>query len=340
LDRRFIDLRNSVDRAQAADSRTLMLGPKAPENEGSRLSCEVAFLSHYEAVSTLCKGVDASGLAVFAVDEDGIAARALLTASSTQIRAAVVGRHSRAEIWLGDDASLALRHLAILVCPHAPGEAIRYRVIDLRTESGFTDERQVPLKAFEADGPVFIELGRYVLLFMTLDGSLMWPEDPMQAWRALPRREYRAESHQWRHVRRRRVEHRDATATGVQIMAGPVDIQRNLVMNDESSVAMLTVASSAGVARLQVGPQALKTGVLLGRYDRCDSGDLFVLDHPDISRVHLLVTEVDDVVYALDVASTNGVWLNRTEVQVLEVITKTALELGHDLATVTIERQR
>ena len=334
LDRRFFDLRNPEARAASADARTLMF-----RTEGEpRLSCEVAFVSHYEAISSLCKGLETPGLAVFAMDEEGVAARALLTADSRRIHTAVVGRHSRADIWLGEDAALALRHLLILVCPHVPGEAVRYRVVDLRTQTGFTDERQVPLKAFEADGPVFIELGRYVLLFLTLDGRMTWPKDPMEAWRALPRREYRAESRQWKSGRRPRVAKRDATATGVQILSGPIDIQRNLVAGDESPVAMLTLKSAAGVARLQVGPQALRTGILLGRYERCDSGDLFVLDHPDISRVHLLVIEVEGRLYAVDVSSTNGVWQRRVEVQVLEVGRRAVLELGHDLATVTIEQ--
>ena len=162
--------------------------------------------------------------------------------------------------------------------------------------------------------------------------------DAMQAWRALPAREYQSEPRaRVSAPRRRRAAQRDATATGVQILAGPVDLQRDLLSGDETPAVRLTVASAAGEVRLDVGPRALRTGVLLGRYERCDSGGLQVLSHPDISRVHLFVTEVDGAVCALDVASTNGLWLGRTEVRLHEVASRDRLQLGHDLASVTVE---
>lgn len=335
---RFFDLRNRLARDKAKNGRTLVFDRAQLEalNE-SRVSCEVAFVSHYEAIRALCKEVDGPGLAIFAIDEDGIAARAVLSAGKSKIRTAMVGRHSRTDIWLGDDSSLALRHLAVIVYPYNPGDALRYRAVDLRTQLGFTDERQIPLEAFEADGPVFIEVGRYVVLFLTLETGHTWPMDAMQAWKSLPKREYRGEPKGIIPRRGRRlVTHRDATATGVQILPGPINVRRELVSGEDTPVGELTIKSADGEVKLLLGESALRLGVLLGRYDRCDNGGLPVLSNKDISRVHVLLTEVDGVIYAIDTASTNGVWVGRTEVRVHRIRFGDTLELGHDLAWVTV----
>ncbi len=335
---RFFDLRNKAARDAAKNGRTLVFDRDQllALNE-SRVSCEVAFVSHYEAIRALCGELDRPGLAMFAIDEDGIAARAVLPAGKSRVRAAIVGRHSRSDVWLGDDSAVALRHLAVVVYPYAAGDALRYRVVDLRTQMGFTDERQVPLEAFEADGPVFIELGRYVLLFLTLETGQTWPVDAMQAWQSLPKREYRGEPKGVVPRRGRRlVSQRDATATGVQLLPGPINVRRELVSGDDVPVGELTVKSDDGEVKLLLGESSLRLGVLLGRYDRCDNGGLPVLSNKDISRVHLLLTEVDGVIYAIDTASTNGVWHGRTEVRLHRVNFGDTLELGHGLAWVTV----
>jgi hypothetical protein len=57
---------------------------------------------------------------------------------------------------------------------------------------------------------------------------------------------------------------------------------------------------------LVIGQQAAHDGILLGRYDRCDGTGLSPLAQEGISRVHLLLASVDDRLYAIDTASSNG----------------------------------
>jgi hypothetical protein len=47
----------------------------------------------------------------------------------------------------------------------------------------------------------------------------------------------------------------------------------------------------------------LERGILVGRDDRCSHGGV---DEGNLSRVHLVLLSVDDEVWAIDTASTNG----------------------------------
>jgi hypothetical protein len=68
------------------------------------------------------------------------------------------------------------------------------------------------------------------------------------------------------------------------------------------------VQSEDGQTSLPLGATAARRGVLLGRYERCDAAGLPVLSDAALSRVHLLLLELEGALYALDTASTNGSW--------------------------------
>ena len=71
---------------------------------------------------------------------------------------------------------------------------------------------------------------------------------------------------------------------------------------------------------MELAHRSLAQGVLLGRYPRCDNDRLDpfnVLANPNISRVHVLLLEIDGAVYALDTASSNGMWLLGHEARVI-----------------------
>ena len=53
-----------------------------------------------------------------------------------------------------------------------------------------------------------------------------------------------------------------------------------------------------------IGTDALASGVLLGRYTRCDGTD--ALDDPSLSRVHALLLHVDNQLVVIDTSSSNG----------------------------------
>ena len=65
---------------------------------------------------------------------------------------------------------------------------------------------------------------------------------------------------------------------------------------------LLGSGTSALLRRLFSPPwQAIRDGILLGRYARCDGAGL--LDDPSMSRVHALLLCIDDTVLVVDTAS-------------------------------------
>ena len=245
------------------------------------------FFEYYDPIRDWLHDRKQSGLAVVALDEHGVQAKGYLRAHENRINTAIVGRHDKAEVFLGDDPSLSLRHLAVIVSPSSLRKPLSFRVVDLRTPSGFTDQRGTHLRACEADGPFFIRCGRYSLLFAP--GSRddhVWPDEPEVMWASLGRRNAAALS-----------------------LPHPATLEDGLLSEDEEPLGELVIASEEGVGTMPVGRRAVRSGILLGRSDRCD-GDV-LLANPHISRVHALIVEMAGRLYAIDTASKNGVWGHR-----------------------------
>ena len=72
--------------------------------------------------------------------------------------------------------------------------------------------------------------------------------------------------------------------------------------------------------------------MLLGRYERCDTAGLPVLANPSLSRVHLLVIELDGALYAVDTASKNGSWLGSIPMRCTRMLPGLQVRLAHDAA--------
>jgi hypothetical protein len=87
----------------------------------------------------------------------------------------------------------------------------------------------------------------------------------------------------------------------------------------------------------QVSAERLDRGILIGRYDRCG----IEIDNAQrgISRVHALLVKIGGEVWAIDTASTNGLWRDgaRIEAEVLDDVD--ALTLG-EAATLRWQRRR
>ncbi len=127
-------------------------------------------------------------------------------------------------------------------------------------------------------------------------------------------------------------DHRDAI-TVVRSQRGPARANSELVGADEQPLGALRVSARADTQTVVLGERALDAGILLGRYERCDTHGASVLDDDNISRVHVLIIRIDDVVYAVDTASTNGTYLAcGDEVRIISLSGGTELILGDDLA--------
>ena len=245
---------------------------------------------------------------------------------------AVVGRHRMADLWLGA-ASFALRHLLVLTRAGHGAQRTRYRVLDLRTDAGMMDERGQPLRSFEADGPVFFQVDRTSFLTLPTAVPFAWPDDPVAAWNAFPARTY--DGTPFRHRRPERVtsfDDDDDGRTNVGIGSGVVDVTRALTSG--SPVGSVEIQNGRGRLSLLVDRAALREGVLLGRYERCDSGGVNLLALERCSRVHALLLEVSGAVHVIDTASMHGVHVQGRAVRVHPISTDEEVVLGHHLASV------
>lgn len=313
LSTRFVELRHGRPVSQRDNRATVMLSRhEAPPSEYFRL----CFALNYDAIRLVCCRHTAPGVAVIAVDERGVAASAWLGAKYDRINSAIIGRHHAADVCLVDDHTVSLRHLALIAQPLREAHEVRFRVIDLRTPTAFTDERGQRLGALEAEGPAFIACGHYCLFFLPTGDELPWPAEAAAGWECLPDRVYldevEAEPDRWQRPRqypaqRSWMPHRRTTA--IRTYVAPIVARRHLVGDGDEPLGQLDVLSAWGSETLVLGRLAASGGVLLGRYDRCDNEGLRALCHERISRVHCLLIEVDGTLYVVDAASTNGTFV-------------------------------
>jgi hypothetical protein len=347
---RIIHLEAGQDRQHRENPETRML---VFESAPAAASFRDLFLRNYAAVRDRCASFGQPGLAIAAVDQFSgrLAGILCIAAKIGTANSAIIGRHSMTDLYLDGDASLSLRHLVVVVSPLdlTSGE-VRFRVVDLRTQAAFQDEHGRRFEGLVAEGPLFIRCGSYVLFCLPTGDPTSWPEIGEDAWACIPERVYletdEAEPDRWRRKRRVRTRHerpergeasgidRRGAITLVQGELGPVRAQTRLLGDGEQPVGVLRLRVANMVHSVLVGPRAIHRGILLGRYERCDVDGSKLLTSESISRVHLLVIEVADRVYAIDTASTNGTWMaeDDREVRIVALDTTTELCLGNDLA--------
>lgn len=346
---RDVWLKREADRDDAHNDQTLvvtLIGGHyyaASPREGPAGSFEDLFRQHYPDIRDLLNGQTAPGLGLLAVGPEGLEAMAWFEARENEANPLILGRHTSAEIFLPSDPRLSLRHLAVILHGRRATTPARFSVLDLRTSAAFADEHGQRREAIESDGPVMIRCASFALLLLPTGGAhAPWPVDADAAWKQVPERVYfdpragrpRAEKpavgvpleaeEPWAVVG---CDPRSITL--VPTVPGPVFPSRDLGLSEPPHGELL-VRSHAGQVSLRLGAEATRQGVLLGRYERCDTAGLPVLAHPSLSRVHLLVIELDGALYAVDTASKNGSWLGSTSMRCTRMLPGLRVRLAHD----------
>lgn len=241
-------------------------------------------------------------------------------------------------MYLHEDPTLSLRHLALLLHPQQGGADLRFKLLDLRTHVAFEDEHDNRVEELVAEGPMFVRCGRYALFCLVTGDPLDWPEDADDAWDCIPSRVYQkendAEPDRWARRLRRAQPGRDSLRTVIHTAPGPVRASEHLLVADEAPIGELHVRTPLGHQSLVIGRAAACQGILLGRYERCDVDGTRVLADNGISRVHVLVVEIENRLYAVDTASTNGTWSHhhRQEIRIHALEPGTQLMLGYERA--------
>ncbi len=369
---RIVELRRGVERDEADNRRTgVMIADSLPTLPFARL-----FPVAWQELRRLLCSFTVPGVVVVAVDSmtKRIAGSLCLAAKVGQANAAIVGRHGHCDLYLEGDPALSLRHLALVVSPLSAGAGehgrpqVDFRVLDLRTRSAFLDEQGRRLESVTAEGPTFLAVGGHALFLVVSGDDPVWPESAAEAWKCIPERvyldEHEAEPDRWRRRRRAHVEeptdggahlaegtgvvdvaepspsgrdHGDpARITLVRTQPGPARARVSLLGEDDTELGQLVVTGAGKSQRIAIGERAAGGGILLGRYERCDTHGATAVSHHGVSRVHLLVLSIGDALYAIDTGSTNGTFRTGSdaEVRIARLDDDVELVLGEDLARV------
>jgi hypothetical protein len=244
---------------------------------------------------------------------------------------AIVGRHDKCDLYIEGNNRLALRQLAVVLAPvtdwRAGTSTVSFRILDLRTTEGMIDEEGRSLRGLRSEGPAMVRCGGYAIYALPLGDPTDWPASASDAWACMPQRVYHDEL-----VRVpdasivRELAAPRAHITRVTRTAGPRDTGMQLVSGRDLA-GRLSLRGAWGHGAIEIGHEALREGVLIGRYARCAGFELS--DETTLSRVHALLVLVDDRLLVIDLASTNGTHeVDRPDARVIELVGETELELG------------
>lgn len=307
-----------------------------------RKSFRELFTSAYTSFADRCREVSEPGVALVAVDE--ITGRSMglvrLIARVQRHVAAIVGRHDECDLFLNNHARLALRHLAVVLDPVSDwraGANVRYRVLDLRTTDGFSDENDRALRGLRCEGPGVLWCGGYALFIMPLGDPTDWPIEPGDAWAFLPERVYFDELERSpmgsapRMARAQRIAPAfDNAVTHRSLIIrthGPRDTTDGSLVESGDIAGTLELIGPRNRGTIRIGHDELRDGVLIGRYARCNNAQL--ADDPSLSRVHALLLQIEDAILVIDTASLNGTReVNQPKARLIHLQGDTELVLG------------
>ena len=243
------------------------------------------FRRHFSALRAAHAAQDQEGVLMAAVDRGGLFdAHAHLRLPKNGIAHLILGRHERCDFVLSRDMDVSLRHLLVRAT-RGPGGHLHLRAIDLRSRVGLLSEDGRRCEAIASRGPLFLQVASYVVLLLPTGPKIRpWSRDPDETWRGFSPRSQ-------------------------EILPPPQPLKSRAAPGaDAVRLATITLTSSSPQAGDLTSTHAvwsdqLERGILVGRDDRCSHGGV---DEGNLSRVHLVLLSVDDEVWAIDTASTNG----------------------------------
>ncbi|MBS2024672.1 MAG: hypothetical protein JST92_19900 [Deltaproteobacteria bacterium] len=243
------------------------------------------FRKQFAALKSAWTANPHEGVLIAAVDGNGLFdAHAHLRLPQSGIAHLILGRHERCDVVLSRDTDVSLRHLLVRAT-RGPHGQIHLRAIDLRSRVGLLSEDGRRCEAIASRGALFLQVGSYVLFLLPTGPSVRpWTHDADETWRSFAPREQ-------------------------EILPPPQPLKSRAAPGPSAmKLATITIQSSSPQAGDLTSTHAvwsdqLERGILVGRDDRCSHGGL---EEGNLSRVHLVLLSVDDEVWAIDTASTNG----------------------------------
>jgi hypothetical protein len=241
---------------------------------------------------------------------------------------AIVGRHPQCGITLPNDEGVALRHLMIRSVSIKNATAASARILDLRTETGFSLADGSRQTAIYAEGPIAITVGEYALIgFPTGPGEDAPPElpppriDAPAATPGLPSSSAPMSPY--------RVNARPKGTSRITLMprlvflglAPPSDA-------DGGAPFAVRLERDGRSAQVSLSEADVDAGVVIGRSEACHAELLRRITNQNTSRVHVLLLREQEQLSAYDLASTHGTFKDRFPVRRAELGVLTVLTLG------------
>lgn len=230
---------------------------------------------------------------------------------------AVVGRHTRCNVVIGEDPFVALRHVLVRSIA-LPAGGVALRVLDLHTGSGFVLPDGSCRTSIYGEGPTAFSIGEYAVVALPtetqgdeLPGEMPAPivETPTAVHEqlealALAMSPYRANA---------RPKNRSSRITLMPsaVMVGePMSPSLGRLTSGGEHVLTLTRRGRSATVRL--AELDLACGVIIGRSEKCHSEALRRVTDENTSRVHVLILREGPTINAYDLASTQGTYAGGT----------------------------
>jgi hypothetical protein len=234
----------------------------------------------------------------------------------------VVGRHARCGIVLARDRSVALRHLLVRSIA-LPNGGVSLRVLDLATRNGFGVADGSSARSILSEGPIAVSLGSHALV--ALPAGTGTKSDTLP--RELPTLSVEESAGGPRALGPYRVNAKPASSRRLAVLPRAV-LASDLVDRDrrrlEYGAHTITVERSGPSVRTSVTEEDLVGGVLFGSSEEDESRP----SDDTVSRVHVLVLREGRHVYAYDLASSYGTFMNGAPVGRIALGRRSSLTLG------------
>ena len=227
---------------------------------------------------------------------------------------AIVGRHTQCGVVLPEDPCVALRHVLVKSIA-LPAGGVALRVLDLQTGLGFLLPDGSRHTSIFAEGPIAIALGEYALVALPtethddqLPGEMPAPvvdtppavRDQLQLL-AQAMSPYRVNARPVNRMSR------------ITLMPSPVMVgepmPQSLGRLATGGRFALTLARRGRSATVMISDEDIARGVVIGRSEKCHTEMLRRITDENTSRVHVLILRENNVVYAYDLASTQGTYV-------------------------------
>ncbi|MBW2276895.1 MAG: FHA domain-containing protein [Deltaproteobacteria bacterium] len=279
--------------------------------EPARISPELfaeAFARGFDRVAAHLASGDPGFVVVgFSQGMERSVVRQIKLGRDSAIEPVVVGRHECADLVLSSNEALSLRHTLVLLRVDGEGRPV-IRVLDLRSGVGIADAEGRFHYSIAADGPVCLSLASSALLVIPSGAKPPLGAGPKAAFDAInwPQPVPWIPAHS---VEQRLAElsREPGSSSVVSVVIGGTGAGKPVIRRRGGRRAgRLKLEFDGQSYEHPVDTYALRAGVLVGRYDRCDLSPITVAMPDVVSRVHLLLVSIEERTHIFDTGSTNG----------------------------------